>query len=41
MSSEEKAALAADPSQADTIFGKIARKEIPCDFLYEDDRVRG
>ncbi|XP_025412976.1 histidine triad nucleotide-binding protein 1 [Sipha flava] len=22
----------------DTIFGKILRKEIPCDFIYEDDR---
>lgn len=26
----------ADPKQ-DTIFGKIARKEIPADILYEDD----
>ena len=24
----------------DTIFGKILRKEIPCEFLYEDDLVR-
>lgn len=23
----------------DTVFGKILRKEIPCDFIYEDDRV--
>ena len=23
----------------DTIFGKILRKEIPCDFIYEDDKV--
>lgn len=23
----------------DTIFGKILRKEIPCNFIYEDDRV--
>ncbi|KAF4518775.1 hypothetical protein B566_EDAN005395 [Ephemera danica] len=22
----------------DTIFGKILRKEIPCDFIYEDDQ---
>lgn len=24
----------------DTIFGKILRKEIPCDFIYEDDKVK-
>lgn len=24
---------------ADTIFGKILRKEIPCKFIYEDDQV--
>jgi hypothetical protein len=23
----------------DTIFGKILRKEIPCNFIYEDDQV--
>jgi hypothetical protein len=23
----------------DTIFGKILRKEIPCEFIYEDDQV--
>lgn len=23
----------------DTIFGKILRKEIPCNFIYEDDKV--
>lgn len=23
----------------DTIFGKILRREIPCDFIYEDDLV--
>lgn len=40
MSSEEDKAKIADPSQVDTIFGKIARKEIPCDFIYEDDKVR-
>lgn len=25
----------------DTIFGKILRKEIPCEFIYEDDEVGG
>lgn len=30
--------MAAD--SGDTIFGKIIRKEIPSDFLYEDDQVR-
>ncbi|XP_059471417.1 adenosine 5'-monophosphoramidase HINT1 [Neocloeon triangulifer] len=24
--------------EEDTIFGKIARKEIPCEFLFEDDK---
>lgn len=24
----------------DTIFGKILRREIPCDFIYEDQLVR-
>lgn len=24
----------------DTIFGKILRKEIPCNLIYEDDKVR-
>jgi hypothetical protein len=24
----------------DTIFGKILRKEIPCEFIYEDDQVK-
>lgn len=23
----------------DTIFGKILRKEIPCQFIYEDEQV--
>lgn len=23
----------------DTIFGKILRKEIPCNFIYEDEQV--
>lgn len=25
----------------DTIFGKILRKEIPANFIYEDDQVSG
>ncbi|VVC32320.1 Hypothetical protein CINCED_3A001288 [Cinara cedri] len=37
MSDEVNKALAASPG-GDTIFGKIIRKEIPCDFIYEDDR---
>lgn len=24
----------------DTIFGKILRREIPCKFIYEDDKVK-
>lgn len=38
MSDEEAKALAAQPAE-DTIFGKILRKEIPCEFIYEDDKV--
>lgn len=38
-SDEVKKAQTAKPSE-DTIFGKIARKEIPVDFLYEDEQVR-
>lgn len=38
MSDEVEKAQAANPSK-DTIFGKILRKEIPCDFIYEDDKV--
>ncbi|XP_051157293.1 adenosine 5'-monophosphoramidase HINT1 [Leptopilina boulardi] len=37
MSSEVEKAQAASP-QEDTIFGKILRKEIPCNFIYEDDQ---
>uniref|UniRef100_U5EVM1 Putative zinc-binding protein of the histidine triad hit family n=1 Tax=Corethrella appendiculata TaxID=1370023 RepID=U5EVM1_9DIPT len=37
MSDEVAKAQAANPTQ-DTIFGKILRKEIPCDFIYEDDK---
>uniref|UniRef100_A0A8D8MFB9 Histidine triad nucleotide-binding protein 1 n=2 Tax=Cacopsylla melanoneura TaxID=428564 RepID=A0A8D8MFB9_9HEMI len=36
MSEVEKAAHAAPGG--DTIFGKILRKEIPCNFIYEDDK---
>lgn len=39
MSDETSLAQTAKPS-ADTIFGKIARKEIPADIIYEDDLVR-
>lgn len=38
MSDEVSKAAEADPA-ADTIFGKILRKEIPCSFIYEDDKV--
>ncbi len=41
MSNEEekaKAAKAPSSSNEKTIFGKILDKEIPCTFLYEDDR---
>ena len=38
MSEEIEKAQIAKPG-GDTIFGKIARKEIPCDFIYEDDKV--
>lgn len=38
MSDEVQKAANADPT-ADTIFGKILRKEIPCNFIYEDDKV--
>lgn len=36
MSEVEKAAQAAPGG--DTIFGKILRKEIPCNFIYEDEK---
>lgn len=39
MSSEVEKAQVASP-QEDTIFGKILRKEIPCNFIYEDDQVK-
>jgi hypothetical protein len=38
MSNEVDLAQAAKPG-GDTIFGKIARKEIPSDIIYEDDKV--
>lgn len=40
MSDEVSKALAADAAAEDTIFGKILRKEIPCDFIHEDDQVQ-
>lgn len=39
MSSEVEKAQTATPG-GDTIFGKILRKEIPCNFIYEDDQVK-
>lgn len=38
MSDEVAKAQAVNPDE-DTIFGKILRKEIPCEFIYEDDKV--
>lgn len=38
MSDEVEKASTALPG-GDTIFGKILRKEIPCNFIYEDERV--
>lgn len=38
MSDEVNKALSANP-EGDTIFGKILRGEIPCDFIYQDDQV--
>ncbi|XP_058057962.1 adenosine 5'-monophosphoramidase HINT1 [Anopheles bellator] len=38
MSDEVAKAQAAAADADDTIFGKILRKEIPCQFIYEDDR---
>lgn len=38
MASEVEKAQSAAASE-DTIFGKILRKEIPCKFIYEDDKV--
>jgi histidine triad (HIT) family protein len=38
MADEVAKAQVARPG-GDTIFGKILRKEIPCNFIYEDDQV--
>lgn len=38
MATEVEKAQAAAP-EGDTIFGKIIRKEIPCNFIYEDKQV--
>ncbi|XP_043515387.1 histidine triad nucleotide-binding protein 1 [Frieseomelitta varia] len=37
MATEVEKAQTAAPT-GDTIFGKILRKEIPCNFIYEDDQ---
>ncbi|EFN86168.1 Histidine triad nucleotide-binding protein 1 [Harpegnathos saltator] len=37
MATEVEKAQSAAPG-GDTIFGKILRKEIPCKFIYEDDK---
>lgn len=39
MASEVEKAQVATPG-GDTIFGKILRQEIPCKFIYEDDKVK-
>lgn len=39
MATEVEKSQSAAPG-GDTIFGKILRKEIPCTFIYEDDKVR-
>ena len=42
MADEVAAAQQSCPSSegpGETIFGKIVRKEIPCDFIYEDEKV--
>lgn len=39
MADEVQLAQAAQ-SGGDTIFGKILRKEIPCNYIYEDNLVR-
>lgn len=38
MATEVQLAQTAKPEE-DTIFGKILRKEIPCNFIYEDNLV--
>lgn len=37
MSDEVQKAQSAEDTGEDTIFGKILKKEIPCNFIYEDD----
>lgn len=39
MASEVEKAQTAGAEGGDTIFAKILRKEIPCQFIYEDDQV--
>jgi hypothetical protein len=39
MSNEEQLAQTAKPG-GDTIFGKIIRKEIPADIIFEDEQVK-
>lgn len=39
MSDEVNKAHLINPAEEDTIFGKILRKEIPCEFIYEDEQV--
>jgi len=39
MADEVAKAQEAGRGEEDTIFGKIARGEIPCDFLYQDEQV--
>lgn len=40
MANEVHLAQTAQPG-GDTIFGKILRKEIPCNYIYEDNLVGG
>lgn len=40
MASDEVQKAQTAQAGGDTIFGKILRKEIPCNFIYEDDLVR-
>lgn len=39
MADEVQKAQEAKSGGDDTIFGKILRGEIPCDFIYEDEKV--
>ncbi len=39
MADEVQKAQEAKSGEDDTIFGKILRGEIPCDFIYEDEKV--